>query len=148
MEIYQVLRKDHQKLREIVNAIASTTERASQKRERLFHELKVELEAHSRLEEELFYEELKHKEKSRPHVLKSIEEHLVVTLLLNELDKLPCDTEQWTAKFGVLQENLFHHIDKEESELFKMGRALIKSDKAEELGNSMAYRKEEMMAVL
>lgn len=148
MEIYQVLRKDHQKLKEIANAIAGTTERADQKRERLFHEFKIELEAHARLEEELFYEELKRKEKSRHAVLKSIEEHLVATILLNELDKLPCNTEQWTAKFSVLRQNLFHHIDKEESELFKLARAVFKEDKAEELGNAMAYRKEEMLAVL
>lgn len=148
MEIYQILRKDHKKLKELANIITGTTERADQKRERLFHELKVELEAHSRLEEELFYEELKRKEKSRHATLKAIEEHLVITLLLNELDKLPCNTEQWTAKFGVLKENLFRHIDVEEGELFKLARAIFKEAKAEELGNTMAYRKEEMLAVL
>ena len=35
-------------------------------------------------------------------------------MLLKELEAPPVDTEEWTAKLKVLQENVDHHIEEEE----------------------------------
>jgi hemerythrin-like domain-containing protein len=148
MEIYSVLKQDHRKVQDIINALCETTEKALQKRERLFTELKRELDIHSRLEEELFYPTLKEKEKTKKITYEAYQEHLLVENLLNEMDKLSHDAPEWTAKLSVLKENLNHHIKEEENELFPLARTVYKPEQAEEIGNTFLYKKEELLATV
>ena len=47
------------------------------------------------------------------------EEHALVKQLLEELASAPKDDEQWTANFTVLKENVEHHVEEEEGEVFQ-----------------------------
>ena len=54
-------------------------------------------------------------------MLEGYEEHHVVDLLMGELERLRRD-ETWGAKAKVMKENIEHHIEEEEGEMFKAAR--------------------------
>ena len=60
---------------------------------------------------------------------------------------MPYDDEKWGAKFTVMKENLEHHIEEEEGEMFKEAKQVFDEDELAQLGESMLARKEELMRI-
>ena len=141
MNVFEVLKADHEKVAGIMEKIDQTTERASKTREELFTQLKNELDLHAEIEEQIFYPALEDKEETRDITLEAYEEHNLVKQLLSELESEPKDDETWTAKFTVLKENVEHHVEEEEGELFKKARTVLSKDEIEELGNRLQEAK-------
>jgi hemerythrin-like domain-containing protein len=73
--------------------------------------------------------------------LEGYEEHDVVNSILSELASLPPDDETWGAKAKVMTENLRHHIEEEEKEMFPTARKVFDADELRELGDRMAARR-------
>ena len=65
---------------------------------------------------------------------------------MGEMLELPVSDETWTAKFTVMKENLEHHIEEEEGEMFKQARQVFDDVELEDLGNRMELRKKELQA--
>ena len=141
MNAFTLLKTDHQKVAGILEKIDETTERATKGREELFTQLKSELDVHTRIEEEILYPALEEYEETRAISLEAYEEHAVVKQLLEELSSEPKDDEQWTAKFTVLKENIEHHVEEEESEMFKKARKVLSEDEIEKLGDRLQEAK-------
>ena len=55
--------------------------------------------------------------KPRQHLFERLE-HGVVDTILGELEQTPFDDETWHAKLTAMRENLLHHIQEEEDEMF------------------------------
>src|SRR5215216_7749572 len=98
MNAFDILKEDHQRVSDLFEKLEPTTERAIKTREELFAQLKTELDVHAHIEETLLYPVLGEIEKTRDITLEAVEEHRIVKQLLAELDELPKDSEQWTAK--------------------------------------------------
>src|SRR3712207_5008300 len=113
MNAFQLLKEDHQKVSGIFQQLEPTTERAEKTRTELFARLKEELDIHAKIEESVLYPAIKQAAETREIVLEGFEEHHVVKLLLKELESVPVDTEQRTAKLKVLKENVEHHRSEE-----------------------------------
>lgn len=141
MNAFTLLKEDHEKVAGILEKIDGTTERAAKGREDLFTQLKNELEVHTRIEEEILYPALEEYEETRAISLEAYEEHAVVKQLLEELEAGPKDDEQWTAKFTVLKENIEHHVEEEEGEMFKKARKVLNEDAIEDLGDRLQEAK-------
>ena len=60
---------------------------------------------------------------------------------MSELSALPFDHETWGAKAKVMQENIEHHIEEEEGEMFKKARQVFDEAELEELGERMVRRR-------
>src|SRR6185436_1921747 len=146
MNAFTLLKDDHEKVAGILEKIDETTERAIKGREELFTQLKSELEIHTRIEEEILYPTLEEYEETRAISLEAYEEHAVVKQLLKELSSQPKDDEQWTAKFTVLKENIEHHVEEEEGEMFKKARKVLSEDEIETLGNRLQEAKKQNRA--
>jgi hypothetical protein len=71
----------------------------------------------------------------------------VVDLLLGELDATPYDDESWGPEGKVMMENIEHHIEEEEGEMFKDARQVFDRAELEALGARMEQRKREAMAI-
>jgi hypothetical protein len=69
-----------------------------------------------------------------------------VKQLLVELEAEPKDTEEWTAKFSVLKENIEHHVEEEEGEMFKKARQALSEEEIETLGEQLQAAKEQNKA--
>jgi iron-sulfur cluster repair protein YtfE (RIC family) len=143
MNAFTLLKTDHERVAGILKTIEGTTERAIKGREELFTRLKGELDLHAKIEEEIFYPALEEDEDTREITLEAYEEHRLVKQLLAELEAEPKDTEEWTAKFTVLKENIEHHVEEEEGEMFKKARQALSDEEIEALGERLLEAKRE-----
>jgi hemerythrin-like domain-containing protein len=145
MDALSLLKEDHDKVKKLLEDLDSTTERGVKTREQLFSKIKQELEIHEAIEEEIFYPALKDHPKTKELTLEAYEEHHVVDLVMAEIEAIPFDQETWGAKFTVMKENVEHHIEEEEGEMFKQAKQVFDGDELSQLGESMAKRKQELM---
>ena len=60
-----------------------------------------------------------------------------------EPTETPVEDETWMAKFTVMKENLEHHIEEEEGEMFKQARELLGAEELTTLAEQMGRRKEQ-----
>jgi hemerythrin-like domain-containing protein len=146
MDAITLLREDHRKLKALLRELEPTTERAVKTRSELFDRIKVELTAHEIVEEEVFYPTLKQHPRAREIVLEGYEEHDVVDTLMGELDALSVEDETWGPKAKVMIENIEHHIEEEEGDMFVKARQVMDRNELQELGEVMAARKAELTA--
>ncbi len=141
MNAFQLLKEDHKKVSGIFAQLEETTERAEKTREELFTKLKQELDIHAHIEETIFYPAIKNEAETREITLEGFEEHKVVKRLLKELAANDVTSEQWTAKLKVLKENVEHHVEEEEGEMFKSAREVLTTEQIDELGARMEEEK-------
>ncbi|HWS53320.1 MAG TPA: hemerythrin domain-containing protein [Pyrinomonadaceae bacterium] len=144
MNAFQLLKEDHQKVSGIFQQLEPTTERAEKTRTELFARLKQELDIHAHIEETIFYPAIKQEAETREIVLEGFEEHAVVKRLLSELEGGEVTSEQWTAKLKVLQENVEHHVEEEEGEMFQKARQVLSEEQIDDLGRRMEQEKKRM----
>jgi hemerythrin-like domain-containing protein len=60
---------------------------------------------------------------------------------MGELEALDVSDETWGAKATVMKENIEHHIEEEEGEMFRQARQVFDADELEDLGRRMEERK-------
>ncbi|MEX0990632.1 MAG: hemerythrin domain-containing protein [Actinomycetota bacterium] len=146
MDAIQLLEDDHDALKELLEKADSTTERGVKTREELLTRIKNDLTVHEAIEEEIFYPALKEHAKTKEITLEAYEEHHVVDEIMGEIEQTPFDDERWGAKFTVMKENIEHHIEEEEGEMFKQARQVLDAAEIEKLGDRMAARKKSLLA--
>jgi hypothetical protein len=142
MDALSLLKADHDKVKKMLAEGEETTERAEKTRQELFDTLKAEMMLHERIEEEIFYPALKEHPKAKDIVLEGYEEHHVVDDIMGELEATDVTDETWAAKFKVMKENIEHHIEEEEGEMFKQARQVFETDELEQLGARMTELKQ------
>jgi iron-sulfur cluster repair protein YtfE (RIC family) len=141
MNVFELLKSDHEKVAGIFEKLGETTERAEKTREELFARLKEELDIHAHIEETLFYPVIRREAETRAITLEGFEEHHVIKLLLRELSAMQPTSEQWTAKLKVLKENVEHHVEEEEGDMFKSAREVLTAEQIESIGAQMEEEK-------
>ena len=141
MDAITMLKTDHDKVKKLLTELETTTERGVKTREELFATIKGELTIHEVIEEEIFYPALKSHPKAKDIVLEGYEEHHVVELLMGELESLDVSDPTWGAKALVMKENVEHHIEEEEGEMFRRARQVFDRQELEDLGTRMSDRK-------
>jgi len=67
-------------------------------------------------------------------------------LIVKELHRLARDDEKWGAKFKVLKENIEHHIEEEEKNMFPTARGIMSREELDELGARMKTLRSELEA--
>jgi hemerythrin-like domain-containing protein len=142
MDAIAMLKADHDKVKKLLEELETTTERGVKTRAELFSTIKGELTIHELIEEEIFYPALKSHPKAVDIVLEGYEEHHVVDLLMGELEDLDVADESWGAKAVVMKENIEHHIEEEEGQMFPQARQVFDRQELEELATRMTERKE------
>jgi hemerythrin-like domain-containing protein len=146
MNALQLLKDDHDRVKKMLEDLDGTTERAEKGRTEGLAALKADLQVHEAIEEEIFYPALKRYAEAKEIVLEGYEEHDVVDTIMSELEATPVSDETWAAKFTVMKENLEHHIEEEEGEMFDQARRVMESAELTRLGEEMASRKRALEA--
>jgi len=141
MNAITMLTEDHREVERMLDELEPTTERGIKTRQELFGRLKEALSVHETIEEEIFYPALREHPKAKDIVLEAYEEHDVVDSIMGQLEGLPVDDETWGAKAKVMIENLRHHIEEEEKEMFPTARRVFEGGELQELGERMAARR-------
>lgn len=138
MEATNLLKKQHREVEALFKKALETKE--ATERMKLFKQIDHDLRLHSILEEEIFYPELKHrveKSEERLEVAEAYEEHGLVKITIESLEKLDPATEQFQAKLVVLRDLVQHHVDEEESSMFKTAHRVFEKPELEEMGSRL-----------
>jgi hemerythrin superfamily protein len=133
MDAFELLKADHRKVEALFKEIESAP---SQSKADLFTQLKSELDRHANIEEAILYPALENSEETRDITLEAYEEHKVVKEMLAQLESATPD-ETWSAKLSVLRENVEHHVEEEEGELFSKARRVLSDEALEDLGDEI-----------
>ena len=106
-----------------------------------------ELEVHTTIEEEIFYPALHDlTEEVHDTITEGYEEHHVAKQVIEELKAMEPNTEDWAAKVTVLIENVEHHAEEEESEMFPKIRTNTSAEQRDDLAERLEARKRELGA--
>ena len=143
MKATDLLKKQHREVKSLFKKLESTDN--ARMRRQLMTDISRNLEAHTTIEEEIFYPAVQTLEtrKAEEMVNEAYEEHHVVKLVLHELPQVDPEDERFEAKMTVLSELVEHHVKEEEDEMFKLAKKLG-DDELEELGTRMEERFEQI----
>lgn len=140
MDALELLKQDHQKVKELFKQGQQTEDKKQQKQ--IFKEIKSELETHARIEETIFYPAMEEHDELKDMVLESLEEHRQMKTVLRELGKLSASSERFKPKFKVLMDDVKHHAEEEEEgKMFPKIRNLVKGDELRQLGEELEAAK-------
>lgn len=140
MEIFDALKRDHEKVKELLQRIAKAEGR---ERGRLFGEFRAQILAHSHAEERVLYNAMKKEQPGREAALEGIVEHQVVERLVEELEAgRSKSSDEWLARLTVVKELLEHHIEEEESEIFAKARKMFRKEQLQKMQQQFERAKE------
>lgn len=148
MDAIELLKTDHEKVRELLGQLTETSSRAEKKRVELLEKIRMELEVHTTLEEEIFYPAFREagKKDEEEMYFEAIEEHRAAgELVLPDLLKTEVSSEQFAGRAKVLKELVEHHVEEEEKEMFPQAKKLLDKQQRQELGELMLQRKQELL---
>lgn len=144
MLIYEALKKDHDKVRQLLNELISLDENDNNRHTALIEEIRDELVPHARAEESVFYNSLRAIDSAKDIVMHGFEEHMEAETLLRTLqakDKIDAD---WKATAQKLKKALEHHIQEEEGKIFNVAQQLFTQDEARMMAEAFEQLKPEV----
>jgi hemerythrin superfamily protein len=143
-----LLTSDHNRVRGLFARFRAAHEKDDfDKMAALAEQMVRELQVHTKIEEEIFYPEVRGASDELAEVVaEGIEEHNVVDHLIEELDGLQPGAEEWVAKVQVMMESVDHHAKEEEQEMFPMTRRAFDDDELAAQAERLESRKAELGA--
>jgi hemerythrin superfamily protein len=142
MDAITLLKTDHKTVEKLFKAFEKAGDRAIQTKADTVKSIIKELSVHAAIEEQIFYPAVRTDvPDTNDEVLEALEEHHIVKWVLSELDSMTPDDERFDAKVTVLIENVRHHVEEEETELFPMVRKALGRKRLTELGDAMEAAK-------
>lgn len=127
MNIFESLRKDHDRQRSLLEKLTKT-HGDTKERATLFEELKTELQIHADAEERHFYKPLIDHEMTQEKARHSIAEHHEIDELIEELETTDFSSPGWLVTAKKLKEQVEHHLDEEEHEVFQVAGKVLTKD--------------------
>lgn len=149
MDIYNYLKKDHQKVADLMEQVIASKDPAE--RQSLFETIKLELTLHADTEEQTFYKAIEDATRSK-QVEEKIEhanhEHDEIREYLEKLSTTPVTDELWLETFGEFKHSVTHHVEEEEGEIFEKAKKYLSSQEAKNLAKEMDALKKQTQAQL
>jgi hemerythrin superfamily protein len=142
MDAVTLLKNDHKTVEGLFKKFEKAGPNAHKTKQDLVEKIIEELSIHAAVEEQVFYPAVREAAPDENDlVLESLEEHHIVKWVLSELDGMDPTDERFTAKVTVLMENVRHHVEEEEGDLFPEVRKAIKRKELQELAQAMEQAK-------
>src|SRR5688572_8080733 len=117
MTITQLIQGSPAKANELFTKLADTSDGAVKTREKLFSELKEELELQARLEEQHLFPVLRKYKETKDLVSDSIDDNKQVRTLLADLGQMPKNDPEFAGKLAELRKVFQQHVRDEKKEL-------------------------------
>jgi hemerythrin-like domain-containing protein len=122
-----MLKADHQRVKDLFAQYEATSNVETKRT--LAAQVFRELETHAQLEENIFYPAVNEGTDEGPDLVKdSVQEHETVHQLIQELQGMAHDTDEFDAKFQELIQNVEHHVAEEESAMFPLAEQELSED--------------------
>ena len=148
MDALSLLTADHNRVRGLFARFqAAEEDHDTAQMAQLAEKIVTELEVHATIEEEIFYPAVKGADEELKELVdEGVEEHHVADTLMAEAKTLSPDDDAWAAKMKGLIENVEHHAEEEEQEMFPETRKAFDKQTLEDLGMRLEARKAELGA--
>ncbi|WP_241269936.1 hemerythrin domain-containing protein [Caballeronia sp. M1242] len=145
LDALKMLEEDHRAVEQLFEAFDRAPKDDLERKSTLVQRACELLTIHAIVEEELLYPAAREafgSDDEKIDVEEAYVEHFLVKTLIEKFTQLKAGDEGFDATFRVLKENVMHHVEEEESELFKEIRK-TKLDVAA-LGQKIEARKTEL----
>jgi len=146
MTIFDVLKKDHDEVKDILDKIDKDIRGDGSGCEALFHQLKPMVLAHSRAEEEVFYSVLEEHDLTEDLAEHAEDEHAAVEEMLEQMDEDEPGEASWRMVYEQMAAALRHHIQQEESEMFRNAREVLGEQDLQSMADAFAQRKQRVLS--
>ena len=133
--IYDALRADHDRQRSLMAALLETSG-DSDDRNRLFGQLKHELDAHAVHEERQFYVPLMQHDLTQDKARHSVSEHKDLDDYVEKLEEYDMTAPQWIQTAQELADALEHHLEEEEREVFPLAGKVLTDEEVVSLAGA------------
>ena len=137
-----LLKADHRAVEKLFGQFDKA--RDADRKKALADKICLDLRVHMQIEEEIFYPTSREFLKDEDIVDEAVVEHAAAQDLMDEIEAMQPTEDLYEAKVTVLQEQIEHHVEEEETEYFPKVKKTDMDLKA--VGARMAARKEELMA--
>jgi iron-sulfur cluster repair protein YtfE (RIC family) len=140
MNAIELLKEDHDKVDALFEKVKADEDADHRD---TFEKIKAELDVHTHIEETIFYPKIKDggDEELQKLVKEGLEEHHQAKMFLRELSNLVADSEKFQPKLKVLMEDIAHHVQEEEGQMFPMVKEQFDEFTLQELGKEMEKEK-------
>ena len=139
-----LLTDDHKKVKELFEKFEKLSDRSKVNKKKIADQICLELTVHAQVEEEIFYPAVREPIKDEDLMDEAVVEHASAKELIAQISEMDPGDDLYDAKVKVLSEQIEHHVEEEEGEMFPKVRK-TKVDLVA-LGEEMAARKEQLMA--
>ena len=133
----ELLMSQHREVEKLFKEIEKSED--PEDKQALFDDLADKLAIHAKIEEQFFYPAV-HEKKTEEMVLEAFVEHTSIKRLLADLLEADAGDAKFDAQIKVLKEQIEHHVEEEEGQLFPAAKKLLSREE-------MAAIAQEMMAV-
>jgi hemerythrin superfamily protein len=137
-----MLEGQHREVEALFARLEKTSDNA--KRKALATEIADKLAVHATIEERDFYPAVKAK-RTEDILLESLQEHLGIKRVLADLMATAADDDTFDAKAKVLKEQVEHHVEEEETDLFPKVRKLFDAETLTAVAQQMAATQDELL---
>lgn len=143
MNALELLKQQHREVSDLFEEFEGEGDRRA--KERICHQISDALAVHATIEEQIFYPEAK-QENTEELLREAVEEHLSVKKLIAEIMGSQPDDPQYDAKLQVLEEQVEHHVEEEEKELFPLVKKNCSKEELSDMGERMQQLAEELQS--
>ncbi|MDQ1439527.1 MAG: hypothetical protein QOK43_3156 [Acidimicrobiaceae bacterium] len=144
MNALTLLKQDHQNVEALFSRFEELAKgNGTKAKGDVVQKIVTQLSIHAGIEEQVFYPAVREAlADSTPTIFEALEEHHAVKVMLSEIEKMPPTAERFDAKVAVMIENVRHHVQEEEDDLFPKVREAMTVQQLEELGQALEQAKD------
>lgn len=149
MDALLLLTGDHNRVRGLFKSFKDAHEKKDEQRgQQVAEKIIREITVHTEIEETVFYPAVRDTddEKLTELVVEGYEEHAVVKELINEVQACQPGDERWHAKMTVIIENVEHHAEEEETQMWPKARSALGAATLEALAGQLEAKKRDLGA--
>lgn len=138
-DILSLIETDHRAVEQLFEEIQN--EKNAKKAKGVFSRIYEELTLHAQAEELVFYPAMREYDDTEELIEEAEEEHNSVKILLEEMKALEPSDSEFQTKLTHLIENVQHHVEEEEAEIFATVRESMEDQELQELGQEFQKAK-------
>jgi len=142
MNAIDMLKRQHRQVDNLFKELEDA--KSAGPRRKAFELIADALAVHATIEERHFYPAVK-KRQTEDILLEAVEEHLEIKRVIADLLEMDAADENFQAKVKVLQEDVEHHVEEEETVLFPKVAKLFDEAALTEIAKAMQDTQDELI---
>jgi hemerythrin superfamily protein len=141
-DVLALIEADHRKVEELFEQLEKA--KSAKKTYEFLTQIYKEVNLHARAEELVFYPAMREYDETTEFIEEAESEHEEAEILLEQIKGMSPSDEQFQDKIEQLKEAIQHHVEEEESEIFKAVRECMDADQLKSLGQEFQEAKSKL----